>query len=171
MGRKLIPLETKFWRDVCPEPNTGCWIWTGYISAWTGYGEFRMRNKSVLAHRASWQIHHGQIQESLFVCHTCDNRWCVNPAHLFLGTIQDNHADMCRKGRVARGDRHGSRTCPERVRRGSKNGRALLTEEAVATIRRMSAEGRPQREMMELFGVSQSLISLVALRKVWRHVP
>jgi len=80
-----------------PEPMSGCWLWTGrYIT--TGYGALK-GGVTQLAHRAMWRAHHGEIPRGLFVLHRCDVRCCVNPAHLFLGTAQDNTKDMVRKGR------------------------------------------------------------------------
>jgi hypothetical protein len=83
----------------------GCWLWRGaqkgrhYVTR-TGYGHFALNGrKQVAAHRWSWIHFHGPIPAGLFVCHTCDNPVCVNPAHLFLGTVKDNALDMVAKGR------------------------------------------------------------------------
>lgn len=86
-----------------PEPNTGCWLWLsgtnngyGILSLYEVYGR-----RTVLAHRASWEFHRGPIPEGLCVLHRCDTPPCINPAHLFLGTIADNTHDMIAKGRAA----------------------------------------------------------------------
>ena len=87
-----------FWSKISPEPNSGCWLWAGHIKP-NGYGEQRVKGRLYLAHRLSWFLHFGDIPPGLLVCHRCDNRACVCPTHLILGSHQDNHDDMTKKGR------------------------------------------------------------------------
>lgn len=94
----------RFAAKVCPEPNTGCWLWTAQLmpGPWQ-YGRFTYRGREMLAHRASWEIHRGPIPRRMHVCHRCDTPSCVNPDHLFLGTHQDNMRDRDNKGRGYKG--------------------------------------------------------------------
>jgi len=77
-----------------------CWLWTAGSRGKTGYGAFKIKGKVIDSHRVSYEIHKGEIPEKMYVCHTCDNRKCVNPEHLFLGTAKDNWQDGFDKGRI-----------------------------------------------------------------------
>jgi hypothetical protein len=123
----------------------------------SGYGYPRLRGVDVLAHRVFYESHVGAIPAGLFVLHRCDVRSCVNPDHLFIGTIRDNVRDAVQKGRWA-------------DRRGERNGRSKLTAALVKEIRCALAAGETQTALGPRYGVSQSLISDIALGIAWRHV-
>lgn len=131
--------------------ENGCWLWPGTIDP-KGYGVTSLSGERWWAHRASYQHYYGAPPDGLVICHKCDVRSCVNPAHLFAGTIADNQRDMKLKGRAARGEKSRS---------------AKLTEDAVRLIR---SDERPGWLLAEVHGVSQATISEVRSRKVWAHV-
>lgn len=138
------------------DSETGCWNWTASKNN-GGYGRIRFRNKEKLAHRASYEVHRGQIPEGLNVCHRCDNPACINPDHLFVGTQAENAADMVAKGRA-----------PIPNLRGSAHANAKLTEADIVAIR--AAKGVTLRELGEQYGVNGSTISWIRTGKGWAHV-
>ena len=160
-------VSAKFFANV--DRSGDCWLWTGKTDK-DGYGLFYADGGDFRAHRAAYEIGHGVAPGDLCVCHRCDNPRCVNPDHMFLGTNAENTADRDAKGRTARGDRSGSRTCPESVPRGENCGTSKLTEGAVRSIRLALAAGTRQESLAQEFAVTQGAISRIALNKTWRHV-
>ena len=91
-------IEQRFWPNVEVKATDECWRWKGSIKT-NGYGQIWWRDTSMTTHRVAWILQFGEIPDGLDVCHTCDNTWCVNPHHLWLGTAHDNLMDMASKGR------------------------------------------------------------------------
>ena len=133
------------------------------------------------SHRVAWTQARGPIPDGLCVLHHCDNPPCIRVTplrpdgtpdpgdHLWLGTVADNNRDCIVKGRArhATGERHGSRTHPERVLRGERQGRARLTEAAVLAIRASLAGGTSQRAQARAYGVSRGAIRGIAVGRTW----
>lgn len=133
--------------------ESGCWEWIGTLHT-TGYGIIRDNHKDLLAHRLAFVYYTGNT-DGFCVCHTCDNRKCVNPNHLFLGSREDNNNDRDVKGRGPRGER---------------NWCAKLAPSDIPIIRKLHAAGATQIELAKRFGVSQGAISGVVNRTTWVHI-
>lgn len=162
MKGKTTSIERKFCSRVFACPS-GCWEWTGELQKSSGYGVLDTGNKRngtrkvLRAHRISWNLYKGQIPEGLFVCHKCDNRKCVNPDHLFLGTNQDNVNDMISKGRNTRGE----------LVKGS-----VFKEQDVIKIREMYLSGLTQADIWRAFDkkVTRGTIAKIVRYERWKHV-
>lgn len=142
----------RFWSHVQKTPT--CWLWQGYCIA-DGYGSMSVGPKPTAAHRYSFELHKGPVPDGLFVCHSCDVRNCVNPDHLWLGTLSDNNRDMALKGRAAS---------------GSVNANSKLTERDVITIRLLMSEGLSNGAIGKRYGVSKSTIWSIKRGITWGHL-
>lgn len=144
----------RFWGKV--KKGAGCWEWTGGRGNHK-YGVFYPKHGvSALAHRVSWELAHGAIPDGMHVLHRCDNRPCVNPSHLFLGTNDDNIADKVSKGRQSRGE---DRTF------------AKLTEADVMRIRDLVRAGISVRQIATTMPVHERNVLAAATGEAWSHVP
>lgn len=152
---------TRFLAKVSPEPNSGCWLWTGAAGD-DEYGRVRYEGRVLRAHQAAYLLFRGPIRD-LMVCHKCDTPACVNPDHLFLGTGSDNQQDSVRKGRHATAKYFGSQ-------RGERNGNAKLTAEDVQEIRVRRRKGECQKKIAEDFGVTRANISRICRNESWRGI-
>lgn len=136
----------RFWNRICFSPG-GCWEWSGPLDK-DGYGQFWVRCRRVRAHRYSYRLVNGYIGGAC-VLHTCDNRKCVNPKHLFLGTRAENTVDAAQKGKLSR----------------------KLTEQDVRNIRERYARGGvSQPELAREYKVRLYSIWSVLHRLTWKHV-
>lgn len=181
MSRKCTPLLERFWSRVDRQGPDDCWLWQGSLKD-NGYGIIGSGGrggKSIYVHRLSYDLAHPDdpLPDGWNACHTCDVRWaddtykrCVNPAHLFAGTHQDNMDDMWAKGRGAIGERHGLVKHPERHAHGEAHHRAKLTDEKVIEIRRQLALGETDTALGREFGVDRKNIAAIRTGHTWRHL-
>lgn len=140
-------LIDRFEEKFIPEPNSGCWIWTGALSD-RGYGRFQLNGQNQVASRVSFQIYRCEPGH-LHVLHKCDFPACVNPDHLFLGTNRDNCLDKAVKGRIPH---------------------AKLNKSDVPIVRYLLDRGATHTAIGQVFGVSETTIRHIFKGEVWNHV-
>lgn len=131
-----------------------CIVWSKGASG-SGYGAARIGGKQVGAHRLVWESAFGPIPDGMVVCHRCDNKRCVNPAHLFLGTQAENIRDAMSKGRMPK---------------GSQNGNARLNEWSAVGILARLLQRQPQRAVAQEFSTTQANISSIWRGLSWSHL-
>lgn len=167
-------LRAKFDARWTEDPETGCWVWHGTINN-RGYGRFYIfGNYHRGANRVSLEFQLGRLLErhewALHNCPGTNNKRCVNPAHLYVGTHADNVRDALERGEYPRGDASAPRRHPESARRGELNHCARLTAAQVVDIRARYAAGEHQIPMAAEFGITQAAISAIITRKNWKHL-
>lgn len=150
-GPKPRPVSERLELNCIPEPNSGCWLWTASLGT-AGYGQVGVAGKPVGAHRAAYEAWVGPIPEGLHVCHKCDTKTRINPAHLFIGTAADNCQDMVEKGRAY-------------MQKGSAHPLVKLSDEQVVNIR---ADSRPSWILASEYCVSRSNISAIRNYVTWK---
>jgi len=144
------PLSERFWLKV--HKTDSCWLWTGHIAT-TGYGQVGVDGRKVNnAHRVAWELAVGPVPDGEFVLHRCDNRACVNPHHLFLGSARDNLLDCISKGRF----RHVPGQSEKK-----------LTLEMRCAIRERANAGEPAAALANEYGVSPVTIRRLVARKTY----
>jgi len=158
LKNNMKTLLERFNEKWIPVTESGCWIWTAFVNE-KGYGKFTNNGKTYRSHRLSYELYIGEIPDGLYVCHECDNTFCVNPNHLFLGSQLDNIHDMLNKGR-------GS--APP-LFKGEDHSLSKLTENNVIEIRK--SKHMTHRQLAEKYNVSKKLIFNVIHKKAWSHVP
>ena len=141
----------RFWKKV--EKSDSCWQWKCAIDD-AGYGRFK-GEKQDRSHRISYELFFGEIPKNLSVLHKCDNRGCVRPDHLFLGTQVENIQDAVHKKRMAF---------------GSRSARSKLTEYTVRKIKDLYSNGVNQVRLAYRFNVSQPSISLIVRGINWKYL-
>lgn len=145
---------SRFWKYVHVGGEDECWEWTGAKDT-PGYGVLKIGGRGFKANRLSWAIHFSDPGD-MCVLHKCDNPACVNPKHLFLGTLSDNSIDMMRKGRH-----------PQPDNRGENSGHAKLTWEDVRKIRDGFANRVSTRELANRYHVKLEAIRYIILNEHW----
>lgn len=154
----IAPIRFLQKADTCGLDPEKCWTWNGSVNS-NGYGKFVVGNVQRLAHRVAHEYFIGPVPDGEVVCHACDNRLCVNPHHLWIGTQSDNLKDASRKGRMFRPDT-----------RGERNGNRKLSADDVRTIRAMFRGGQRRYQIAAMFGVSPSTVGEIISRKIWKDV-
>lgn len=132
----------------------GCFLWQAGCSR-LGYGVIRIGNRNVTAHRASYSAFRRAIPEGLDVCHRCDVRNCINPAHLFLGTHAENMRDAVEKGRFARGEAKPS---------------AVLTDEQVIELVQRYNAGELPLDLIQEYGICKATLHSIVKKSKWTHL-
>ncbi|MFA6358933.1 MAG: HNH endonuclease signature motif containing protein [Candidatus Omnitrophota bacterium] len=136
-----------------------CWVWIGCKHEC--YGQFRINNERIQAHRMSWILDGFELPDGALVCHKCDNPPCVRPSHLFLGTELINTLDKINKGRYYNGNHNG------------EHGSNKLTEIQVLEIRKLISGAVPAKNCIELgkiYGVTSNTIQKIKDRITWRYL-
>lgn len=196
---KPLPPFTKhdiarFWSRIDVQSKTACWVWrAGFFNS--GYGCFRVTGKSYVANRIAYFLTFDKDPLDSHVCHSCDIRYpigdiayrkCCNPGHLWLGTSADNIQDASNKGRMATGDRNGSRLYPERlprgdlspvrqhpelIIRGERHHWSKITPQQVSEIRALYQTGTTKRSIARAVGVSMTQTCRIISRQSHSHLP
>jgi hypothetical protein len=151
----MTDIIERFWSRVDKKGADECWPWLGKPLS-HGYGSMRINNKQTRVHRVSYEINRGDIPKGLLVCHRCDNRICVNPNHLFLGTYTDNNRDRQNKGRTALPALKGD-FCPA----------SKLKEAQIIYIRSSS---KSSKDLAKEIGIAYSTIRQIRNRGSWKHI-
>jgi len=153
VANALKKAEARFHDSYTRNEYDECWPWHGSFLS-TGYGRFNILGTTIPAPRAMRLLISGDLPPSVLVCHTCDNRRCVNPYHLFLGSVQDNVDDMIRKGRKV-------------VRRGSTSLKAKIREDDVHSIRQSKESAA---DLARKYGVTPGAVWHIRQRHTWAHL-
>ena len=161
---KSMPMFERFLEKINFHTENGCWEWMGFLE--NGYGGIvENHSKKYKAHRISYEIFFGVKPQEKFVCHKCDNPGCVNPSHLFIGTVNDNNQDKVKKGRQT--------SFP-----GSKNPQSKLDETIARKIKQETVvgdrvgynNGSNVKEIAKKYNVHTETVRLIARGITWKHI-
>lgn len=168
---KLQAQIERFWSKCIPEPNSGCWLWT-HATFKTGYGKYTLHNRTHYAHRLAYELHYGVAPGKAYVCHRCDNPFCINPDHLFLGDARINVQDMIAKGRAGWDVRPFVAGPKRPALRGDSHPQSKIRERDVVIMRMLSSWlGVPAAQIARMYGISLSSAHRTAVKRAsWRHV-
>lgn len=128
--------------------SDGCWKWNGAMFP-NGYGSLFYKGRNLLSHKVSYEIHNGEIPAGKIICHQCDNKWCCNPAHLFIDGYRGNAVDA--------------------IKKGLKFGRVALSSNEIIEIRNLSKEKTTQ-VIADEYHVSRSTIQSILSKKTWTFI-
>ncbi len=151
-----MDVKTRFEKFIMPITETGCWIWMGHVGT-TGYGGFSFKGACKKAPRVAYELFKGPIPKGMDVCHKCDERLCVNPDHLFVGTRKENMQDAIKKGRAVFPPHN----------KGEHHPNHKLTTSQVESI---LADKRTYHEIAADYGVHFSTIGYIKIKKNWAHI-
>jgi len=150
------PTEDLILDNCIPVTESGCWLWTRPLLK-SGYGQIRLNYKMYKSHRLSFEIFNKcSVLRPYFICHKCDIKACVNPDHLYIGTIYDNARDACLRGQQIKGEQVNN---------------AVLTEGQVLKIRALFSTGKYSKaKLARLYKVSDDCIFGLITRRTWKHI-
>lgn len=173
MDENVEKAVERFWSYVDVRSDDGCWEWQK-TRAPNGYGRIYIGKKGYCASRWIYGVLHGPIPDEMQVCHRCDNRACVRPDHLFLGTRSDNMRDCASKGRnIMQRKPHLSSLHLKRCRsnvKGERHGNAKLNAQDVLAIRARLKSGERAALVASDFGISEPYARAIARRRSWAHL-
>ena len=151
---KRMPLDERLRLHVEIDERTGCWLWQRSVDQ-GGYGKIGVDGRTMKAHRVSYALFVGDIDEGMMILHSCDTPRCINPDHLSQGTHEENMREKVERGRAPRGEQHVA---------------AKLTADDVAEIKRLRATGEwSQSRLARKFGISPTQVWRIAHGYKWAH--
>lgn len=158
MSHKPALIAERFWRKIDKSGGPdACWPWVGGWIDDDGYGRFDVTHSvNIPASKMAYELTHGKLPKGMLACHTCDNRLCCNPAHIYAGTHADNNKDTFRRRR--------------RSHKGEANPPARLDSDQVTAIRQLfQSRAITQKLIAQICGVDHTTISCIVRRKSWTH--